>query len=205
MVWYFLWVLGKNGDWIKEVAPCVCVCVCVCVCARAHMCVCMCVTAHACMCVGAHVCICLCMYVCMCVHVCACMCVCLCARTHVCMCAFMCVHMCAHTRVCACVCVHVHACVCLIVPDSCGPLDCSPPDSSLHGVSIQGYWSWLPFPHRNKIIFCDYIWLNYCLIVTMRDYVQRRNLNIRFQCNWWRLDVEISKVLGKFKVVFLDS
>ena len=36
----------------------------------------------------------------------------------------------------------------------------------------------------------------------MRDYVQRRNLNISFQCNWWRLDVEISKVLYKFKVGF---
>ena len=26
------------------------------------------------------------------------------------------------------------------------PMDCSPPDSSVHGISRQEYWSWLPFP-----------------------------------------------------------
>ena len=26
------------------------------------------------------------------------------------------------------------------------PMDCSPPDSSVHGISRQEYWSRLPFP-----------------------------------------------------------
>ena len=29
---------------------------------------------------------------------------------------------------------------------ACNSLDCSPPDSSLHGISRQEYWSGLPFP-----------------------------------------------------------
>ena len=28
----------------------------------------------------------------------------------------------------------------------CDPLDCSPPDCLVHGISQQGYWSGLPFP-----------------------------------------------------------
>ena len=28
----------------------------------------------------------------------------------------------------------------------CNPMDCSPPDSSTHGVSRQEYWGKLPFP-----------------------------------------------------------
>ena len=28
----------------------------------------------------------------------------------------------------------------------CDPMDCSPPDSSVHGFSRQEYWSGLPFP-----------------------------------------------------------
>ena len=27
----------------------------------------------------------------------------------------------------------------------CEPMDCSPPGSSVHGVSQQEYWRWLPF------------------------------------------------------------
>ena len=30
--------------------------------------------------------------------------------------------------------------------DSCDPMDCSPPGSSVHGISQQEYWSGLPFP-----------------------------------------------------------
>ena len=29
---------------------------------------------------------------------------------------------------------------------NCNPMDYSPPESSVHGVSWQGYWSVLPFP-----------------------------------------------------------
>ena len=28
----------------------------------------------------------------------------------------------------------------------CDPMDCSPPDSSVHGISQAEYWSGLPFP-----------------------------------------------------------
>ena len=28
----------------------------------------------------------------------------------------------------------------------CNPIDCSPPDSSVHGIFQQEYWSGLPFP-----------------------------------------------------------
>ena len=28
----------------------------------------------------------------------------------------------------------------------CDPMDCSPPDSSVHGISRQKHWSSLPFP-----------------------------------------------------------
>ena len=30
--------------------------------------------------------------------------------------------------------------------NSCNPVDCSPPGSSVHGFSRQEYWSGLPFP-----------------------------------------------------------
>ena len=31
-------------------------------------------------------------------------------------------------------------------PTLCGPMDCSPPGSSVHGIFRQEYWSGLPFP-----------------------------------------------------------
>ena len=31
-------------------------------------------------------------------------------------------------------------------PTLCDPMDCSPPGSSVHGISQEEYWSWLPFP-----------------------------------------------------------
>ena len=31
-------------------------------------------------------------------------------------------------------------------PTLCGPMDCSPPGSSVHGFSRQKYWSGLPCP-----------------------------------------------------------
>ena len=38
----------------------------------------------------------------------------------------------------------------VLVAQSCpslwDPMDCSPPDSSVHGIFIQEYWSELPFP-----------------------------------------------------------
>ena len=33
-----------------------------------------------------------------------------------------------------------------VMSDSCDPMDCSPPGSSVHGFSRQEYWSGLPFP-----------------------------------------------------------
>ena len=40
-------------------------------------------------------------------------------------------------------------CFCLVVkscPTLCNPMDCSPPGSSVHGISQGKYWSGLPFP-----------------------------------------------------------
>jgi hypothetical protein len=37
----------------------------------------------------------------------------------------------------------MHAQVCLTL---CNPMVCSPPGSSVHGISWQEYWSGLPFP-----------------------------------------------------------
>ena len=43
--------------------------------------------------------------------------------------------------------VHVHTCsVAQLRPILCDPTDCSPPGSSVHGISKQEYWSGLPFP-----------------------------------------------------------
>ena len=36
-------------------------------------------------------------------------------------------------------------------PTLCDPMDCSPPSSSVHGISRQGYWSGLPFPSRGDL------------------------------------------------------
>ena len=33
-----------------------------------------------------------------------------------------------------------------VVPNSCDPMDCSPPGSSVHWIFRQEYWSELPFP-----------------------------------------------------------
>ena len=39
------------------------------------------------------------------------------------------------------------------ISDSCNPMDCSPPGSSLHGVlSRQEYWSGLPFPPPEDLL-----------------------------------------------------
>ena len=35
--------------------------------------------------------------------------------------------------------------------DSCDPLDCSLPGSSIHGTSRQEYWSELPFPSPGNL------------------------------------------------------
>ena len=40
---------------------------------------------------------------------------------------------------CVCVCAHLEVCMCVLVaqsyPTLCNPMDCSPPDSSVHGIS----------------------------------------------------------------------
>ena len=51
--------------------------------------------------------------------------------------------MCVYAYICLCACVRVHAQACSIL---CKPLDCSPPGSSVHGISQEQYWSGLPFP-----------------------------------------------------------
>ena len=36
--------------------------------------------------------------------------------------------------------------------ESCDPIDCSPPGSSVHGISRQEYWSGLPFPFPGDLL-----------------------------------------------------
>ena len=43
-------------------------------------------------------------------------------------------------------CAPAHAQVLIHVLLLCDPMDCSPPSSSVHGLSRQEYWSGLPFP-----------------------------------------------------------
>ena len=45
--------------------------------------------------------------------------------------------------VCACVCAQLLSQSC---PTLCNPMDCSPPGSSVHGISRQEYWNGLAFP-----------------------------------------------------------
>ena len=37
-------------------------------------------------------------------------------------------------------CLVAHSCLTL-----CGPMNCSPPDSAVHGIFSPKYWSWVPF------------------------------------------------------------
>ena len=46
-----------------------------------------------------------------------------------------------NTNTCNCVCVRAQLCSTL-----CDPMDCSPPGSSVRGISQARYWSGLPFP-----------------------------------------------------------
>ena len=47
----------------------------------------------------------------------------------------------SNTYVCAVLCLAAHSCLTL-----CNFMDCSLPDSFVHGISRQEYWSGLPFP-----------------------------------------------------------
>ena len=61
------------------------------------------------------------------------------------------------TVVCLCVCVYLVAQYC---PTLCDPIDCSPPDSSVHGIFQARIREWLPFPTPGDLpgqptwIFC---------------------------------------------------
>ena len=46
---------------------------------------------------------------------------------------------------CKCVCSVTQSCLTL-----CGPMDCNPPGSSVHGISRQEYWSELPCPTQGS-------------------------------------------------------
>ena len=38
-----------------------------------------------------------------------------------------------------------------VVPNSCDPMVCSPPGSSVHGISQKEHWSELPFPSAGAL------------------------------------------------------
>ena len=49
--------------------------------------------------------------------------------------------------VCVCVCTCTHMCLATLSCSTiCDPTDCRPPDSSVHGILQQEYWSGLPIP-----------------------------------------------------------
>ena len=49
-------------------------------------------------------------------------------------------------RVCVCVCMHMCVCAKLLLSclTLCNPMDCSPPDSSVHGIPRQEEWVVIP-------------------------------------------------------------
>ena len=47
---------------------------------------------------------------------------------------------------CCCCCLSLQSCSTL-----CNPTDCSPPGSSVHGISRQEYWNGLPFPSSGDL------------------------------------------------------
>jgi len=115
-----------------------------------YVCVCVCVCVYVCVCVW--MCVYVCVYVCVCVCVCMGVCVCVC----VCVCVWVCVYGCVYGCVCVCVyvCVCVGVCVCAVlclVAQSCltlcNPMDCSLPDSSVHGDS----------PGKNTGVGCHFL------------------------------------------------
>ena len=59
---------------------------------------------------------------------------------------FVVFYMCSKLLGTACMCVYVCVLVTQSYPTFCGPLDCSPPGSSVMGFSRQEHWSELPFP-----------------------------------------------------------
>ena len=44
-----------------------------------------------------------------------------------------------------------HCLVAKSCPTVCNPMDCSPPSSSVRGISQQEYWSGLPFPSSEDL------------------------------------------------------
>ena len=68
------------------------------------------------------------------------------------------------SRHCVCVCVCVCVCMCSVMSDSCNPMDCSPPDFSVHGDSLgKNRLPFLPqgiFPTRGSnphLLYCRWI------------------------------------------------
>ena len=56
---------------------------------------------------------------------------------------------CPPVCVCICVCVCVHILICSVVSNSGTPMDCSPPDSSVHGISQARILEWVAISDFN--------------------------------------------------------
>ena len=71
----------------------------------------------------------------------------LCVCVRVCLCTYSHTYICIHTRTCVCVCMRFCAQLCLTV---CDPMYCSPPGSSVHGISQARILEWVAMPFSRE-------------------------------------------------------
>ena len=55
-----------------------------------------------------------------------------------------------------------HMCTLQSCSTLCNPTDCSPPSSSVHGISRQEYWNGLPFPSPSDVHIPHQTWIWFC-------------------------------------------
>ena len=100
-------------------------------------------------------------------------------------------------RVCVCVCV----CVCVISHFYlCDPIDCSPPGSSIHGISRQEYWSGLPFPTPGNLPISGIKHISLCLPHWQADSLPLSHLGSLFNI---QRDTEISRDLNVYLCIYM--
>ena len=94
----------------------------------------------------------------------------------------------------------IHVCVCVCVCDQsllplCDPMDCSPPGSSIHGISRQEYWSGVPFPTPGNLPISGIKHTSLCLLHWQADSLPLSHLGSLFSI---QRDTEISKDLNVY-------
>ena len=77
-----------------------------------------------------------------------------------------------------------------VLSNLCDPMDCSPPGSSVHGMSQQEYWSVLPFPSQ-KHFNTNNIW---------KTWIWRKKLSFK-----WNKFSYIIKVLHCLYLIYFSA